>query len=96
MRASGAGNAILTFKQAISAPYAERSALLVQINYPYIRRRRDFGKHAAFTASPVQVIASRLRPSRGIARCSIHFHSAYRVITGVSRNKDQFWLKRLS
>ena len=26
-----------------------------QINYPYIRRRRDFGKHAAFTAPPAQV-----------------------------------------
>ena len=32
--------------------------LCLQINYPYVRRRRDFGKHAAFTGPPAQVTAT--------------------------------------
>lgn len=30
----------------------------MQISYPYVRLRRDFGKHAAFTAPPTQVGAA--------------------------------------
>lgn len=95
VRARGAANALVTFWKAMSAPYAKRRSLLVQINYPYIRRRRDFGKHAAFTASPVQVIASCFSLEQRHRQVLNTLHSAYHGIAGVSRNKDHVLDRRL-